>query len=964
MDRFGTNLASVHTESEMAEAQALCQLAEMDCWIGLVGLQWTDGREFAYGSSIDGEYPWNYGEPDPEARNESLCAFIDDSDHLWETASCDLQKIPLCNMPSELCVKSQWENSSNIHYQQSPCSLSIDSGITAMIEGKKWLNQIDVPIVMEFTFTIHNDTGHNASGGVIISPYNTNTTSTDNIHESYFVGLLMNTNKTSVLFAIENGESGLNHVAQSSPLNFEYVPGTYYTLKTQMTIGRDSILWYIWIDDELYLQFNTNISANISTISVGIRSVNVSLTARALFVSGDVRYSNPYISPTTTVPLVDVPLQHLVGVSVLIVYHGEGSVSNDHSVSEKRPRQLLTNITEHCIDHETNHIQSFCDSTNQYQLHVNEVQLYQSERTSYNALYLDTNITSCNGNLQSLLSSRLRTSLYQCIESTVHNTTDVDAVDMVVDIHSWTVAVSETADTTTTTAVMHITDPHWFTNATDTGAVFHPESTESVLYIFGGLALVIMCLVGTFCLLIYSKLRKIQAKSEEDITNLSAAMSGSDRFTFGEPSSTISMNRGSSKLHASKLKPVYSIGGRASLRSKEERLKPPNMKGLRLPSDHPSRDRPAEPKQSEFLPTPSDSDRDVVSEQIARVAVAGVAVNSNSPASSDPSPSLRVSGSKSSSKVYSSGDSRASGSSAFRSSGSRSQGHPVTSSQIKVLTEQMTVFTNKLDHIQLAERKIAESLQMIERRTSADPNGRDGDEAEEMNDREHEQLEQDSEVKEGFVDTADLSPHNSANSSHYSTNLKLRDDYTGRSSASMESTADPTEETLDSRDVDDHVPSPDVIDIHIEKKPSREVARHMSQWLIATEYLHQPQQPSDEPLNENEQEDGDDNEMQRKEELKQWLIDSVQLPKYYSAFVANGYDSLKFIQDIQREEELEELGIVLRGHKRRIMREIEKLRERNDEVVYDHQEIGHAQHDQVHHQMDMEMGNEEKEQEK
>merc|ERR1719273_651943 len=71
-----------------------------------------------------------------------------------------------------------------------------------------------------------------------------------------------------------------------------------------------------------------------------------------------------------------------------------------------------------------------------------------------------------------------------------------------------------------------------------------------------------------------------------------------------------------------------------------------------------------------------------------------------------------------------------------------------------------------------------------------------------------------------------------------------------------------------------------------------------------------------------------DPEVERlREELKRWLIDQVELPKYYSAFVANGYDSLRFIQDIQSEQELEELGIVLRGHKRRILAEIRLLRD-------------------------------------
>merc|ERR1712156_1058087 len=73
--------------------------------------------------------------------------------------------------------------------------------------------------------------------------------------------------------------------------------------------------------------------------------------------------------------------------------------------------------------------------------------------------------------------------------------------------------------------------------------------------------------------------------------------------------------------------------------------------------------------------------------------------------------------------------------------------------------------------------------------------------------------------------------------------------------------------------------------------------------------------------------------MEEKEEIKQWLINDVGLAKYYSTFVSNGYDSLRFILDIDSEKVLEELGIVLKGHKRRILREIEKLRRNDDDEM-------------------------------
>merc|ERR550525_1704372 len=73
-----------------------------------------------------------------------------------------------------------------------------------------------------------------------------------------------------------------------------------------------------------------------------------------------------------------------------------------------------------------------------------------------------------------------------------------------------------------------------------------------------------------------------------------------------------------------------------------------------------------------------------------------------------------------------------------------------------------------------------------------------------------------------------------------------------------------------------------------------------------------------------------------RKEMQQWLVSKVGLPSYYNRFVLNGYESLKFIQDIEGEHELEELGILFKGHKRRIMAEIDALKRRN-EPDYDQQ---------------------------
>ena len=77
------------------------------------------------------------------------------------------------------------------------------------------------------------------------------------------------------------------------------------------------------------------------------------------------------------------------------------------------------------------------------------------------------------------------------------------------------------------------------------------------------------------------------------------------------------------------------------------------------------------------------------------------------------------------------------------------------------------------------------------------------------------------------------------------------------------------------------------------------------------------------PVEEVKEEKADD-------ELQQWLTNDVGHPEYTDAFVANGYDSLPLIAYIEKEQELEDFGIVDKEHQKRIMEEIEKLKEKKD----------------------------------
>ena len=53
-----------------------------------------------------------------------------------------------------------------------------------------------------------------------------------------------------------------------------------------------------------------------------------------------------------------------------------------------------------------------------------------------------------------------------------------------------------------------------------------------------------------------------------------------------------------------------------------------------------------------------------------------------------------------------------------------------------------------------------------------------------------------------------------------------------------------------------------------------------------------------------------------KDELKMWLTDTVQLPQYLHIFIENGYDTMKFLHEIDDISELEEIGITNEKHRR------------------------------------------------
>ena len=64
------------------------------------------------------------------------------------------------------------------------------------------------------------------------------------------------------------------------------------------------------------------------------------------------------------------------------------------------------------------------------------------------------------------------------------------------------------------------------------------------------------------------------------------------------------------------------------------------------------------------------------------------------------------------------------------------------------------------------------------------------------------------------------------------------------------------------------------------------------------------------------------------ENIKKWLANTVKLPQYIDNFTLNGYDSFDIISEITDKNELNEIGIELKGHQLKILKEILKLKDK------------------------------------
>eukprot|EP01083_Nonionella_stella_P004044 11632_1 len=66
----------------------------------------------------------------------------------------------------------------------------------------------------------------------------------------------------------------------------------------------------------------------------------------------------------------------------------------------------------------------------------------------------------------------------------------------------------------------------------------------------------------------------------------------------------------------------------------------------------------------------------------------------------------------------------------------------------------------------------------------------------------------------------------------------------------------------------------------------------------------------------------------KKEQVKEWLVNTVELPQYFDHLIMNGFDDLEAVKDLTKEY-LEEIGIEKIGHQLKLLRFIRKMNEMN-----------------------------------
>eukprot|EP01084_Bolivina_argentea_P180051 311064_1 len=275
---FGTELANIHTYTDLLEAQLLCNLTNMqesvtavnDCYIGS-DLSLNVWHNFT--TEI-----WNGIQI-----NDCTCLNHSNKYNLSDT-KCDIPKFFICNMPSEICYKNKWEVIAGFwNWRLNPCELvSNYSAINiAMITDRMWLNDPDNGMVLEYMYQMHGINGKVFDSGIIIYM-------DTNGYMYYYIGISKTFNYVFIAKVKDNNQYD---IIKSKQLDFEYMFGTYYLLQIKLINGTQFL---IGVNGKHYLNVIHNEFDNFRNERsgfIGLRSTSSNVIAKSLFLSGRLLYT-------------------------------------------------------------------------------------------------------------------------------------------------------------------------------------------------------------------------------------------------------------------------------------------------------------------------------------------------------------------------------------------------------------------------------------------------------------------------------------------------------------------------------------------------------------------------------------------------------------------------------------------------------------------------------------------------
>ena len=292
-EQYGTELASVHMGRDMTESGVLCNLVNNNyennegCWIGLydednVNFAWDDGTAMDYGSTPK-IYPGGSLEPNNvdvekcvvyNLHNYSYNGQNDPMTHKWLDIGCEEMFYPICNAPSNICDGSSWDIiSGNWVFGPNDCSLSvIDNGENSVILIEDEFNNYGNTVIVELMYSTQTVNGNNdVSGIAIINEYD--------VCQYYFVGI--SATQQELYLQKKRLFDDTVEVLQSESLS-TYDLSTDYLLRAE-----------VFSDNQFVIEWNTvqriNYSIDDAYFSpgfVGLQSVNSSINAKSMYVSG------------------------------------------------------------------------------------------------------------------------------------------------------------------------------------------------------------------------------------------------------------------------------------------------------------------------------------------------------------------------------------------------------------------------------------------------------------------------------------------------------------------------------------------------------------------------------------------------------------------------------------------------------------------------------------------------------